>query len=188
MLKASIQISCLWRDEDVRNTSKTSSINITPHFNPFIPFRVSKVDIMKCRGAQWCIHSYRVLNLRSIGPMQAVLEWLMACVDPEGGRGGQGFWTPHGKSQVAIGFLRTSGTDPPPSRSNSFGFNCFPREVHRALYEIRWLLKKSWQNFLDLRMDGEMHCNNIYQSMRQDLNLHSNYSQFATNCTLQNGI
>ena len=25
--------------------------------------------------------------------------------------GGQGVWTPHGKSQVAIGFLRNSGTD-----------------------------------------------------------------------------
>ena len=48
------------------------------------------MDIMKCRGAQWCIHSYRVLNLRSIGPMQAVLEWLMACVDPERGQGGTG--------------------------------------------------------------------------------------------------
>ena len=46
-------------------------------------------------------------------------------VDPKGGvggcvcvwgGGGAGFWTPPGKSQVVIGFLRNTGTDPPRER------------------------------------------------------------------------
>ena len=38
--------------------------------------------------------------------------------------GGGGIWTPPGKSQVAIGFLRNTGTDPPRARG-----------VHMALCE-----------------------------------------------------
>ena len=38
----------------------------------------------------------------------------------EGG-GGQGVWTPPGKSQVAVGFLRNSGMDQPREALGSLG-------------------------------------------------------------------
>ena len=38
--------------------------------------------------------------------------YIVSCADLErGGGGGRGVWTPLGKSQVAIGFLRNMGTD-----------------------------------------------------------------------------
>ena len=75
-------------------------------------------------------------------------------VDPEGGGGsggggGGGGRTrgpdPPGKSQVAMGFLRKSGTD----------------ELHTALCEIQTLSGVPWQNFLD------PHMKSIFQSPLQ---------------------
>ena len=50
-----------------------------------------------------------------------------------GFRGGAGGLDPHGKSQVAIGFLRHSGTNYPREAIGPLGSNCFSREVHTAL-------------------------------------------------------
>ena len=61
----------------------------------------------------------------------------MPLADSEGG--GQGVWTPlsPGKSQVAICFLRNSGTDPPWEAIGPLGSNCSSREVRTTLCELR---------------------------------------------------
>ena len=56
-------------------------------------------------------------------------------------RGKQGVRTVPGKSQVAIGFLKISGTDPSREAIGPDGSNCFSREVRTALVEISWLLR-----------------------------------------------
>ena len=49
---------------------------------------------------------------------------------------GGGLETVLGKSQMAIGFLKNSGMDPPQEAVGPLGSNCFLREVRMALYEI----------------------------------------------------
>ena len=69
-----------------------------------------------------------------------IAHWqLYTCTDPEGGAGGQTF---PGKSQVAKGFLRNSGTDQPREAVGPFGSNCLSREVRMVLCEMRWWIKK----------------------------------------------
>ena len=71
---------------------------------------------------------------------------------PYGSRGGTLGSGTSGKSQVAIDFLRNTGTDPP---WEAMGYPLGPialREVRPALCEICWWLKKMsgppWRNFL----------------------------------------
>ena len=61
------------------------------------------------------------------------------CADPEGETGGPDLSRP-GKSQVAVGFLTKSGTDPLEKRLDPLGSNCFSlgsnwfsKEVHVRL-------------------------------------------------------
>ena len=49
--------------------------------------------------------------------------------------GARGSGPSPGKSQVAIGFLRNSGTDPQKETIGPLGFNCFSKEVRTALCE-----------------------------------------------------
>ena len=65
----------------------------------------------------------------SMTSVQSFIKW----ANPEGG---QGVWTPPGKSQVAIGFLGTTGTDSPQEAIGPHGSNCFSKEVRTALCEI----------------------------------------------------
>ena len=59
-------------------------------------------------------------------------------------RGGVG--TP--ESQVVIGFVRNTGTDPPQEAIGPIGSNCFLREVRIALWNML-MTKKSQDQFLD---------------------------------------
>ena len=54
-----------------------------------------------------------------------------------GGGAGAGFPDPPWKSQVAICFLRNYGMDLTREAIGPLGPNCFPREIHTALCEIR---------------------------------------------------
>ena len=56
---------------------------------------------------------------------------------------GHGVWTPPtpGISQVAVGFLTNTSTDPPQEAIGPFGSNCFLGEVRKALCETRDNLK-----------------------------------------------
>ena len=70
---------------------------------------------------------------------------VLAWADPQGDRGSgpspppPHTHTPLGKSQVIIGFLRNTGTDPIENREaiGPHGSNCFSMEVHTAVCEIR---------------------------------------------------
>ena len=59
-----------------------------------------------------------------------------SCADPQGEC--SGVRTPPGKSQVAIGFLINTDTDPP---REAIGSNWFSREVRMTLCEMHWWLK-----------------------------------------------
>ena len=62
------------------------------------------------------------LSLRQHGPIQ---------------RGGHGGLTPPpGKSQVAVGILKNTGTDPPREAKGPLGSNCFLMEVCLSFCEI----------------------------------------------------
>ena len=58
-------------------------------------------------------------------------------------RGDMGVRTHHGKSHVAIDFLKNSGTDPLWEAIGPLWSNCFSRKVRTALCEIRCWQKKT---------------------------------------------
>ena len=60
---------------------------------------------------------------------------MCVCVGGGGGWGGGLDPTP-GKSQMFIGFLRNTGTDPPRQAIGHQGSNCFSREDRKTLCEI----------------------------------------------------
>ena len=57
----------------------------------------------------------------------------ISLADPEEGSGVPG---PHGKSQVTVGFLRNSGTDPPREAIGPLGSNCSSKEVRTTHCKI----------------------------------------------------
>ena len=69
------------------------------------------------------------------------IESIISCYHLWIQQGGGDLTSLPGKSHVAIGFLRNTGTGPPRKAIGPLGSKCFSREVRSALCKILWLLK-----------------------------------------------
>ena len=77
-----------------------------------------------------------------------ICHFIAPCMGGPRRSGTGGPWNPHWQSQVAIGFLQNSGTDPlekqlDPLGLGTLGSNCSSREICTALSEICWWLKST---------------------------------------------
>ena len=76
--------------------------------------------------------------------------------DMRGSRGGQGVWTPSGKSQVAIGFHRNTGMDPQEKQLDPLGpIASRGRSILSSVKYVKKVVRtpSPWRYFRDPRMD-----------------------------------